>query len=148
ETRMRTRLLPLLAALALLAGCGDPTPGPAAPPDQRDRTRAAILEIIELARADNGPGLAARVVYRGDDPARRWKSVCNYADPEEKRYVDSTAARIKKDMVTGELAFVEWRSETESEGTWLVWKVKGATAAWFACLDIDGTVAVGDIDRD
>ena len=40
-------------------------------------------------------------------------------------------------------------TETESEGTWLVWNVKGAGGtAWFACLDIGSRICSGDMDTD
>lgn len=137
----------LLLAL-ILAACGDPTPPePTAAP--KARTQAALEEIFALVRAGDPAVLAPRVVYRGEGDARSWKAVCRYDTPGDKQRVDAVAARVAKILGASAPAFLAWRSETESEGTWLVWKVKGAaSSAWFACLEIDGVIALGDIDTD
>ncbi|MDF1702633.1 MAG: hypothetical protein P1V36_15900 [Planctomycetota bacterium] len=143
-----TRRIGVLLLSLALAACGDPGPAeqPATP---QARTQAALQDIFALVRAQDTAALAPRIVYRGEDETRPWKDVCRYDAPDEKPRVDKMAARVGKLLGDGTPVFSAWRSETESEGTWLVWKVKGvAGSAWFACLEIDGVIALGDIDTD
>jgi hypothetical protein len=158
-----------LLVVTLLVGCGEPegpppTPAtggpmkvegpPAAPPKEptpADRTKARLEELFTVVRAQVPSAAAPFVVYRGKDPARRWKDVSNYADEEEAKHVDAVFQRAWNLLVRGTPRFLEFRSEKESEGTWLVWTVAfgegdGATKAELACLEVKGTIALGDID--
>ena len=143
---MRTRAalaLGLLFAALACAGCGQDEPSPAA------RTRAALGEIFLLAAFADPDRLAPRIVYRGPDAPRRWKDVCDASDPDERAHVRRLGARVTALLGAREPEFVTFRSETESEGTWLVWTVRGANGtAQFACLEIDGVIALGDMERD
>ena len=142
-----------LAASLLLPACGDgetPGGGGANPLATKEGRAKAALEVLFAAVRQGDAAEAARhIVYRGADKARKWKSVCDYSQDEDKPHVDRLMARIGPWIGDDAVEFVEFRSETESEGEWLVWKVKGSGAtAWFACLDIDGTVALGDVDKE
>lgn len=173
--------VPLFALLALSA-CGGPEPAPlddppplararperkdldlpapvvVAPPPEpspADRTKARLEEFFAVVRKGGGAAAAPFVVYRLDENReRRWKDTCNYDREAERKHVDAVVARVKKLLDLGEPRFVAFRSERESEGTWLVWdlslggaepgdKVKKAA---FACLDLGGRIALGDID--
>ncbi|MHC4832269.1 MAG: hypothetical protein ACYTFT_18290 [Planctomycetota bacterium] len=137
-----------LSLLLVLGACGGDEPGSAGA-GPKARAQAAIRALIVAAKAKDSRAAAGRVVYRGDDKARRWKSLVDPSDADELRQVERLCKRIRKLMGGAEPTFVSFRSETESEGTWMVWKVQGETkSASFACLDIDGTVALGDIDAD
>lgn len=136
-----------LACIALpLAGCGNDGPSGTNAMTKEDRTRAALESLFASVRADDAKAAAARIVYRGKDKDRKWKSVYDPAKDDAldiKRAMDG----IRRKLGEGTPEFVEFRSETESEGEWLVWKVKTEKGeTWFACLEIDGTIALGDMD--
>ena len=159
----------LLVLLGLLAACGDDGPplnkrgnepapeggngaaaeDPSSAPVAKDAAVKAALEVsFQLVRKDKNEEAAGHIVSR----SQGWKSVCNYADPADKKRVDGMCARTKR--LLGDyrpVMFEEFRSERESEGEWLVWKVAIGEGAhvdrqWFACLMIDGKPALGDID--
>jgi len=140
-----------LLALLTLAACGNPTSDtPAnATSSPQDRARAALTQLFSDVRSGDNAAAAGHLVYRGRDKARKWKSLCDYKQPTDKMQVDAICKRLRQWLGTGDVEFVSFRSDTESEGTWLVWRVKapGATAM-YACLDIDGTIALGDVDKD
>ena len=61
--------------------------------------------------------------------------------------VDRAGGGIRKLLRGGKPEFVAFETETEPEGEWLAWTVKfGENKAVFAMLDIDGQIALGDID--
>jgi hypothetical protein len=145
-----------LACLLLLAACGDgsekPGPAPAADATTPEaRTREAIEAVLAAVKAKDAPALAKRVVYRGSDAARRWKDLVDYSNEEDKARVDGLLGKIAALAGDGTPRFLEFRSERESEGQWLVWKVTfgdgaDAPSAVFAMLEVKGTIALGDID--
>lgn len=133
-------LVGLLFAGLLLPGCARDDPDPSA------RTRVALGEIFHLAAFANPDSLAPRLIYRGDDPRRQWVDVCNASNRSERAYVDRLGARITAWLGTGRAEFLEWRTYRGEEGTWLRWRVRGANGTrWFACLDIDGVIALADM---
>lgn len=136
-----------LACLALvLAACGNDGPSGTNAMTKEDRTRAALESLFASVRAGDVNAAAARIVYRGKDKDRKWKSVYD-ADKDDALDIKRAMEDIRRKLGDGEPEFIEFRSERESEGEWLVWKVKTEKGeAWFACLDIDGTIALGDID--
>ncbi|MCP4443123.1 MAG: hypothetical protein GY810_29805 [Aureispira sp.] len=108
--------------------------------------------MIELVKKEDYTKLAAMIVYRGTDQARKWKDVCNPNNSKELDHVKSGSDRIKKYL--GEdfkYTHKECISETESEGTWHVlilnttYRGEQKERA-FAFLEIKGTFALGDID--
>jgi hypothetical protein len=145
-----------LACLLLLAACGDDSgrSGRAATPDATTpeaKTRAAIEAVLAAVKANDAPALAARIVYRGSDHARRWNDLVDYANEEDKARVDGLLPKIAFLLAKGDPRFLEFRTTRESEGQWLLWKVAfgegaDAPAAIFAMLEVKGTIALGDID--
>lgn len=176
---LRAFPIPLLALLALSA-CGGPDPAPlddpaplarAKPPSEElvlppppapkpeptsaERTRARLEAFFAVVRKGGGAAAAPYLVYRLDeDRERRWKDTCNYDREAERKHVDAVVARVKKLLDLGEPRFESFRSERESEGTWLVWDLtlggaepgEKAKKAAFACLDLGDRIALGDID--
>ena len=116
-----------------------------------DRVKARLTELLGLVKAGKNAEAAAYIVYRGDDEARKWKSVCDYSAADEKRQVDRVCDDLREVIALGKPTFVKFDSEKESEGTWLVWEVKfgegdSAKSIHMACLEIDGKIALGDVD--
>lgn len=135
----------------------EPAPAPVAPAKPAEallgeRVEARLRAFFEVVLAGGGEAAAPFVVYRGDqERERRWKDVCDYRKPAEAAQVDSVVKRVKKLLTAGAPRFERFHSETESEGTWLVWHVvfgegDGAKKAACACLEVQGRIAVGDID--
>ena len=124
----------------LLTACGDQ------PASKEDRSKATVEQVITAARAGNANEVAKHLVYSGrKDKDRRWKSMFDPAKDDMKD-VERMIEQIKRKLGEGDFQFVDFRAERESEGEWLVWRVKTASGeAMFACLDIDGTVGLGDI---
>ena len=170
---MRPRTIRSSLALVfagVLSACGEPekpapptTGGPMkveapAPPLQaakaftpEERTRVRLTAFFDVVRAQVPSAAAPFIVYRGDDPARRWKDVSNYAAEDEKKRVDDLFTEAWNHLVLGTPRFLTFRSEKQSEGTWLVWEIAfgegdGAKRAAYACLEVKGTIELGDID--
>ncbi len=144
---MHQRLTTLLTAgiLLLATSCGDAQE----PASKAERTKAALQELFAAIRAGDGAAAAGRIVYRGPDTDRKWKALCDYTQEVDKTRVDALVKRAGAWISEGDVEFLEFRTNREGEGEWLVWKVKGSGAtAFYACLDIGGTIALGDVDKD
>jgi hypothetical protein len=112
-----------------------------------ESVKTSINALLDLVKKGDNRGAAGLIAFRGKDKARRWKDVCNYEDDYEKVYVDKTCEQIKKILTLGELEYLEFDAEKESEGTWLIWKVQvGEKKKVFAMLEIKDGFALGDID--
>ena len=112
-----------------------------------ESVKTGINALLDLVKKGDNRGAAGLIAFRGKDKARRWKDVCNYDDDYEKVYVDKTCEQIKKILALGELEYLEFDAEKESEGTWLIWKVQaGEKKKVFAMLEIKDGFALGDID--
>lgn len=137
----RPRLPIVLALAAAWAGaCAGPAGTPA------ERTRAALGEIFLLASFGDADRLAPRIVYRGEDPSRRWSDVCDPTDRSERTYVDRMGARIVALLGTQPATFVRFASAAGEEGVWQRWTVRGANGtATFGCLEIDGVIVLAEI---
>lgn len=147
------------AALAALVatGCGGESAetkggGGGAKVSREDAVKKRLQELFDIAKGGDFAAAAGYVVYHGPDKARDWKDVCSYGDENEKRRVDSVCRKIKERLEKHDgFAFTKFRTEKESEGEWLLWEVtfgKGDSTrkAMFACLEIKGNYAVGDVD--
>lgn len=95
---------------------------------------------------------APYIVYRGKDKVRKWKEICDYSKPEDKKGVDQVCYRINSSVnQDSNYKFGSFRKEKESEGVWHVVEVlyskKGTPKkAYFAFLKIGERYALGDID--
>jgi hypothetical protein len=151
-----------------LAACGDDPKAPPAPaaapsgpsgkpagpdprnveiePAKRDAVKQRLVALLELARDKKFADGAPFVVYRGDDPARKpWQETCDYA--RDKLRVDVMLTRLRRLLAKGEPVFTGFQAQRQSEGLWLVWSTTfGDTKTELACLELDGKIAIGDID--
>ena len=114
---------------------------------KEDNAKATVVQLIALAKSGDAKAAAPLVIYRGKDKKRKWKDVCIPANPDELERVGRLLERIKGLVGDEAPTFDSFETETEPEGEWLVWKTKiGKREVMFACLDINGQVALGDID--
>ncbi len=153
---MRYHLVGLLGSvLVLAAACGGNSAsngGQAAGSGEGAQARAALEQLFALAQAEKHEEAAAYVVYRGQaDKERRWKDTSNYAKIAEKAQVDGICMRLRMAMKSGEPTFEKFRTEKESEGEWLIWTVAFGSGEYamrmhISCLEVNGRIAVGDID--
>lgn len=138
-----SNILILTITCSLLAACGESgTP--------RERVENNLSKLIK-ACADKGgdySGAAGLVAYSGSDKARKYKDLAS-AEGEDRRVLNSTCYTISK-LMNGKNSYtlMKFEEEPESEGTWYVQTVKfdGNKTAQLAFLDINGTMALGDID--
>ncbi len=147
----RVTTLAWVLTLGLLAGCGEPPRHSPAKHEAEVKTKrrvvAEITRMFGMVTAKDRAGLAPFIAYRGNDKARKWKDGSNYDAADEKSRVDQVFSKIEFLMMSGSPTFEEFESETESEGTWLVWHIGfGNKRAAFACLEVDGKIILGDID--
>ena len=115
-------------------------------PAKQEAVKQRILSLFPIIRSMKLAEGAGYVVYRGEDPTRkRWHELCDYA--KDKEHVDEVLGRIGRLLQKGEPVFTAFKAQRESEGVWLAWEMTfGAKQALIACLEIDGTIAIGDID--
>ncbi|MCR4316967.1 MAG: hypothetical protein NUW37_11535 [Planctomycetes bacterium] len=116
--------------------------------DSEDSVKAFIETLIADMQSGGKPeNFADRFVYRGEDAARKWKDTYSAEDQMELAAVEGNLRELQRLLENGALEFVSFETGRESEGTWLVWTVKfGEKETAIACLQIDGKLAVGDID--
>jgi hypothetical protein len=114
--------------------------------------KQALLELFRHCHSGEYEKAAGYIVYRGSDKTSAWKRTCSYADPDEKGQVEEVCSAIKGFLQEGgNPQFLEFTTETESEGQWLVWKVRfeaagGPEEIFFAFLRLGEVYALGDID--
>lgn len=135
-------VLPLLVCL-LAPACGSE----AEPGSKSERTRRALEVLFTAVRAEDRPAAAAGIAYRGDDASRAFKSAYDPTKQDEALNLKQAMDEIRDKLGDGAPTFVAFRSKRESEGEWLAWQVKtGKGTYWFACLEVDGRILLGDID--
>jgi hypothetical protein len=124
----------------------------AAPPAVDQAVKQRIEELFGLCKSGSFEEAAGYVVYRGDDPSLKWKTVCDYSTEEGQKAVHGACNRINAYLSAADSwEFEEFEMEQESEGDWLVWEVafvKGSERklVYFAFLEVEGVHALGDID--
>jgi hypothetical protein len=129
-----------------------PEPRPAERLTPREGVKRRIEELFGLCEAGDLEKAAGYVVYRGDDPARRWKTVCTLGSEEEREAVAEVCQAISGLLSESDsYEFEDFETEAESEGTWYVWEVAFTRGGEkmdvaFAFLEVEGTYALGDID--
>lgn len=134
----------MLAAAALgLSACG----GGGTPQERVDRNISKLVQACSDKQGDYS-GAAGLVAYNGSDRARKYKSLAS-AEGEDRGILNKTCYTISKLLDGGKsYTLVRFEEEAESEGTWYVQHMKfpnGEEAA-LAFLEIDGTMALADID--
>jgi len=131
-----------ITMLVLLTACGESgTP--------RERVESNLSKLVK-ACADKGgdySGAAGLVAYSGSDRDRKYKDLAS-AEGEDRSSLNKVCYKISQLMnKKNSYTLIKFEEEPESEGTWYVQTVKfdGGTAQ-LAFLDINGTMALGDID--
>ena len=119
--------------------------------EEADEVKKTMLEMFELVEDDQVVPLARYIVYRGKNAERKWKDISNSWEEDEMMRVKLIKAMIKNQFLPYKYEFVNFHSETESEGTWYVWEMKynkdgEDKKMFFAFLKIKGKYALGDID--
>ena len=117
------------------------------PQERVDRNISKLVQACSDKGGDYS-GAAGLVAYTGPDRARKYKALAS-AEGEERGILNQTCYSISKLLDGGKsYTLVKFEEETESEGTWYVQYMKfpsGQEAA-LAFLEIDGTMALADID--
>ncbi len=150
------RSLACLFLVFAVAACGggedDPSGGgtdvTAMTGSKEDVAKAVVTRLLRLAKAGDNKAAAGLIAYRGrEDKKRRWTDSSNYANEDEKRYVDRVCKEVAGYADMGGPVFEKFHAEKKSEGEWLVWKVKfGTKTVHFACINNAGKTLLGDID--
>ncbi|MBW2260541.1 MAG: hypothetical protein JRG91_01105 [Deltaproteobacteria bacterium] len=129
-----------------------PEPGPAGPPSVDEAVKQRIEELFMLCKSGDYDEAAGYLVYRGEDELREWKTVHDYSTEEGKKAAHGVCNRISATLSASDSwEFEDFETEEESEGLWLVWEVvfwKGGQrqVVIFAFLEVEGVIALGDID--
>lgn len=126
--------------------------------EEKEKLSETLKEIIMEIRkgcVNNDYEYASKfIVYRGDDPNRKWKDVVNYMNPPEHSLVASVCSKLNKAFGTANhFDLAGYGSETESEGTWhsirAMFVDNGQKReCTFSFLYIKDQYALGDIDFD
>ncbi len=92
------------------------------------------------------------IVYRGNDKNRAWKVEADYLLEEDKKGVDGVCLKLNR-TINRDTSFtvLEYRTQTESEGTWHAIRVsyhdkEKLKTLVVAFLRIDGKLLLGDLD--
>lgn len=135
----------ILSTVLALTACGESgTP--------RERVEANFHKINKACADKMGDysGTAGLIAYNGSDRARKYKDLAS-AEGEDRAILNKMCYQIsslKKGSDKNSYTVMGMSEEKESEGTWYVLEVKypNNNKGQFAFLDIDGTMALGDID--
>ena len=114
-----------------------------------ERLEERVNELLSLIQEEDPAMFGKCCVYRGDDETRRWKDRVNTDVEEEMQFAVSWQKKLIKLLIPCmEYTFDTYLSERESEGTWLVQPLKcgDGTVIYFAFLEINGELLLGDID--
>jgi hypothetical protein len=117
----------------------------------KQKIQTKVLELIGYAKEKNTELIARNAVYSGDDEIRRWKSALNPSDVKEFEKGQELLKQINSiiESCTTSATFDRFDYEKESEGVWLVQKMKcGNKNIFFAFLKIDGKLLLGEINSD
>ncbi len=133
----------LMTCVVLLTACGESgTP--------RERVESNLSKLVKACSNKGGDysGAAGLVAYSGSDRSRKYKDLAT-AEGEDRSVLNSTCYQISK-LMNGKNSYVltQFDEEPESESTWYIQTVQfdGGRTAQLAFLDINGTMALGDID--
>lgn len=116
-----------------------------------EKVRDRLIELFSLCKQDKFSEAASYIVYRGSDETRKWNDVYDSSNAAEMKEVKQVCIGIKYDLENGgDIEFAEFKTETESEGEWCIWKVQFNSGkknkVYFAFLEINGKYCLGDID--
>ena len=142
-------LVLILLSLGLWAAC---SAVPLTSKSNDAKVQDRIEALFAACQAQDHTTAAAAIVYRGNDEARRWKTVSNYDEADEKQHVDQVCREIRSLLANSDsYDWGEYLEETESEGTWHVQAVQFVNTLQrqerhFAFLLIGEVFALGDID--
>lgn len=139
-----TRSIPVVLLSASLMACGSSdTP--------QERVDDAITKLVRTCDNKEGDASGAEglVAYSGSDKARKYKSLAS-ADGEDRRYLNKACYEINALFPGKERRYTlsEYQTEEEPEGVWHIRKIAATDGktAMMAFLEIDGAMALGDID--
>lgn len=117
----------------------------------KQKIQSKVMELIGHAKENKTELITQNAVYNGDDEARRWKSALNPSDVTEFEKGQNLLKQINSIMesCTTSATFDQFDYEKESEGVWLVQKMKcGNKNIYFAFLKIGGKLLLGEINAD
>jgi hypothetical protein len=117
-------------------------------PEFKRSVQDKVEKLISYAKENKVKEFTGSIVYRGEDEARRWKTAMSMNDTAEaqrvKEFIDEVNFYIQN---CPDRTFGEIRTESESEGTWIIMPVSCSTSiVYFAFLKINGDLLLGDID--
>ncbi|MEO1654133.1 MAG: hypothetical protein AAFU64_11335 [Bacteroidota bacterium] len=117
------------------------------------KLKKVVKKILSLCEKASDKKLAPYVIYRLNDPQRKWKDAYQANNPEELGRVTRLRKYIQENyLIYDKYSFVKYQEEIESEGKWQVWELhfEGGDRAdkktFFAFLKIKGRFVLGDID--
>lgn len=114
------------------------------------KMKILVTELINAAEKEDISFFADRVVYRGEDDNRNWKSAINSSVQEEKNQALALMSQVKAVMSDCPgLEFGQVMGNSESEGYWIIQPVNctGKTIH-FAFLKVGDRFLLGDLDTE
>jgi len=108
--------------------------------------------LLDACLASDHAAAAEHIVYRGEDPARRWRTSVQIDNPAEAETVSQVCGRLRALLgPSGAHEKLDYEQSEQSEGSWHVWHVafgtgSGQATRVLAFLEVDGRYLLGDID--
>ncbi len=117
-------------------------------PEFKKSVQDKVEKLISYAKENKVKEFTENIVYRGEDESRRWRSAMNMNDTAEAERVTDFMKEVNFYIQNcPDRTFNEIRTESESEGTWIVMPVGCSTSiVYFAFLRVNGELLLGDID--
>jgi hypothetical protein len=112
-----------------------------------------LISLFQLIEKGDYALASTYFAYRGPDKARELQAAANWADPLDRRHVESLCNRVRGWLDGSDNhEFGDFLTSETREGQWHAWEVtfhagRNQTTRYFGFLSIGGTFLLGNIDR-
>lgn len=111
----------------------------------------ALNALTDFCEGSDYKNASKLMVYKGDDPKRKWKSTLKYGKADEKDLTFVQCSKLLHNLNYGTAKVISYHTESESEGEWHILEmgfpdVPNSQKIQVAFLMTDSGLLLGDIE--